>query len=94
MRTRRTKRSKRLISCRVLSVLTAASLMFTNIPANMIGSVTGSQVAALSEVSAATDYGLADNIQDGTILHCFNWKYKDIEAELANIAEAGFTSIR
>ena len=94
MRTRRTKRSKRLVSCRVLSVLTAASLMFTNIPANMIGSVTGNQVAALSEVSAATDYGLADNIQDGTILHCFNWKYKDIEAELANIAEAGFTSIQ
>ena len=94
MRTRRTKRSKRLVSCRVLSVLTAASLMFTNIPANVIGSVTGNQVAALSEVSAATDYGLVDNIQDGTILHCFDWKYTDIKAELPNIAAAGFTSVQ
>ena len=43
---------------------------------------------------AAGDYGLADNIQDGTILHCFDWKYNDIKAELKNIAEAGFTSVQ
>ena len=24
------------------------------------------------------DYQLANNIQDGTILHCFDWKYSDI----------------
>ena len=41
-----------------------------------------------------SDYELADNIQDGVILHCFNWKYNDIKAELKNIAEAGFTSIQ
>ena len=41
-----------------------------------------------------TDYELADNIQDGVILHCFNWKYNDIKAELKNIAAAGFTSIQ
>ncbi len=40
------------------------------------------------------DYDLADNIQDGVILHCFNWKYNDIKAELKNIAAAGFTSIQ
>jgi hypothetical protein len=30
----------------------------------------------------------------GVILHCFDWKYTDIKAELKNIAEAGFTSIQ
>ena len=40
------------------------------------------------------DYKLADNIQDGVILHCFNWKYNDIKAELKNIAAAGFTSVQ
>ncbi len=35
-----------------------------------------------------------DNIQDGTILHCFNWTYNDIKAELPNIAKAGFSSIQ
>ena len=85
---------KREVALRILSLAMSFTMVFTNIPANMIGTVTGSNVGALSNVSAATDYGLADNIQDGTILHCFDWKYKDIEDELENIAAAGFTSVQ
>ena len=43
---------------------------------------------------AGDGYGLADNVQDGTILHCFCWKYSDIKNELENIARAGFTSVQ
>ena len=43
---------------------------------------------------AEDNYGLASNIQDGTILHCFDWKYNDIKNELPNIAAAGFTSVQ
>ena len=53
--------------------------------------------AVTAEAAARTSgnsYNLADNIQDGVILHCFNWKYSDIEAELPAIAEAGFTSVQ
>ena len=39
-------------------------------------------------------YSLADNIQDGVILHCFDWTYNDIKEELPNIAKAGFTSVQ
>lgn len=42
----------------------------------------------------SNEYGLADEIQDGVILHCFDWKYSDIKAELPNIAKAGFTSVQ
>ena len=45
-------------------------------------------------VNAAGNYGLADNIQDGNILHCFCWKYDDIKDMLPEIAEAGFTSVQ
>lgn len=45
-------------------------------------------------LSVANNYGLADNIQDGTILHCFNWTYNQIKAELPGIAKAGFTSVQ
>ena len=52
-------------------------------------------VTPKKEVYAASgSYGLMDNIQDGTILHCFDWKYTDIIAELPSIAEAGFTSVQ
>lgn len=37
---------------------------------------------------------LATNIQDGTILHCFDWTYQQIIDELPNIAAAGFTSVQ
>lgn len=43
---------------------------------------------------ANNPYGLKTNIQDGVILHCFNWKYSDIKAMLPQIAEAGFTSVQ
>lgn len=43
---------------------------------------------------AGGNYGLANNIQDGTVLHCFDWKYNDIKSELPNIAAAGFTSVQ
>lgn len=37
---------------------------------------------------------LPENIQDGLILHCFNWKLNDITAELDNIAASGFNAIQ
>lgn len=50
------------------------------------------------QVQAATtstyDYNLADSIQDGVILQCFDWTYNDIKNELPNIAAAGFTSVQ
>lgn len=39
-------------------------------------------------------YGLKDNIQDGVILHCFDWTYSQIQEELANIAAAGFSAVQ
>ncbi len=48
------------------------------------------------DVNAANtnSYGLATNIKDGNILHCFDWTYQQIIDELPNIAAAGFTSIQ
>lgn len=54
-------------------------------------------LAAALGCSASTfagGYGLAPSIQEGTILHCFDWKYSDIRAMLPQIAAAGFTSVQ
>lgn len=48
----------------------------------------------LCGTSWSADYDLPSEIQDGNILHCFNWPIKEIKAELANIAAAGFGSIQ
>ena len=45
-------------------------------------------------MSAANDYGIPENIQDGNILHCFDWTFTDIQKELPNIAAAGFGAVQ
>ena len=47
-----------------------------------------------SNIFADNQYGLKDKIQDGVILHCFDWKLSDIQAEIPNIAKAGFTAVQ
>ena len=43
---------------------------------------------------AAGDYGLISNMQDASILHCFNWSYKAIEENMELIAQSGYSAIQ
>lgn len=40
------------------------------------------------------DYGLADSIQNGCMLHAWNWYFNDVKNHLSEIAEAGFTTVQ
>lgn len=52
-------------------------------------------VSALLSLSAnANEYGIPAEIQQGNILHCFNWKPSEIKAELKSIAEAGYGAVQ
>ena len=51
-------------------------------------------VSAKAETPDSDFQQLAQNCQDGTILHCFCWPYADITKELPEIAAAGFTSVQ
>ncbi len=83
---------KRLLS--LIMVLCMIVSVFA-VPAVSAAQVETAQISAKTEIAqTGANYGLAKNIQDGNILHCFNWKYNDIKAELKNIAEAGFTSVQ
>ena len=79
---------KKTISFKVkktLSVILASSLA--------LSSAAALNISAKAEESS-NGYNLADSIQNGTILHCFDWRYADITSELESIAKAGFTSIQ
>ena len=69
------------------------SILSASLSAFVSGSL-GVQAAESSPTVSANKYRLKDNIQDGVILHCFDWTYNDIKAELPKIAKAGFTSIQ
>lgn len=51
-------------------------------------------VMTMSMGAFAADYGLPANIQDGNILHCFNWTIEQVRADLPNIANAGYGSVQ
>ncbi|MCQ2514059.1 MAG: starch-binding protein [Ruminococcus sp.] len=86
----------RKITSVVLAIsMLASSIAAGTVTANAVTKNDSNYVATVKDNSSVgANYGLTDNIQDGTILHCFNWKYSDIEAELPNIAAAGFTSVQ
>ena len=72
---------------RISAVLLSSAVLVASFTGT--GAIIGTAAEPLS-----TDYGLMDEIQDGTILHCFDWTYEDIREELPNIAAAGFTSVQ
>lgn len=51
-------------------------------------------LGALAPSAFAADYGIPAKIQDGNILHCFDWKLSDIKADLPKIAGAGFGAVQ
>lgn len=46
------------------------------------------------QAQTQSQYGLPKDIQDGNILHCFNWPLATVEANLQSIAEAGFGAVQ
>lgn len=40
------------------------------------------------------EYKLAENIKDGSILHCFCWDFNTIKNSMADIAASGFTALQ
>lgn len=52
------------------------------------------EVSASVSDSVGADYGLADDVQDGQILQCWNWSYNGIKANMAKIAEQGFSAVQ
>ena len=83
-------RSRFSIGRKIASMFLSATLLATTFTGLGSALVTNASI----EVSAAGNYGLADSISDGNILHCFNWKISDITACIPEIAEAGFTSVQ
>ena len=53
-----------------------------------------SEATTATVTSNANQYGLKDNIQDGVILHAWQWSLQNIKAKLPQIAEAGYTAVQ
>lgn len=50
--------------------------------------------ALYSTGTTSGEYNLCDDVQDASILHCWNWSYNTIKANLKDIAKAGYSAIQ
>ena len=78
-------------SKKVISTFTAAVLALA--PMASYAAVT-TEEAPVAASSSTVDFEQADNVQEGVILHCWNWSYNNIKKYLPQIAAAGYTSIQ
>ena len=79
------KMFKKLVSVVCAATVLTSSLAFTT-SAFSAATVPGEQVAA--------DANLQENVQDGVILHAFNWSYNSIKENLPAIAAAGYSTVQ
>lgn len=81
---------------RIVSAALAFALLVTTVLSVSAITVDDKRVSADTEQSQATavDYELADNVQEGVVLHCWNWSYNNIKDYLPEIAASGFTAVQ
>lgn len=80
------KWSKKIIS----SLLVAGLVMSSSVVGFSAVTTSSSEVAASSTI----DFEQPDNVQEGVILHCWNWSYNNIKKYLPQIAAAGYTAVQ
>lgn len=55
---------------------------------------TEQEIVSDAEQVDASNYGLCDYTKDGAILHAFCWSFNTIKTNMADIAEAGYTTVQ
>ncbi len=77
----------------LLSAALVSAFLFGNAAgAGTVSVYAGNEQNAAAQTADAC--GLADDIQDGVTLQCWNWSYSNIEAHIPEIAEQGFSAIQ
>ncbi len=83
---------KSIISLVLVLLLTVSCFVIPTSAVSISDADTKENTNSMQQTSTA--YNLADNVQDGNILHAFNWHFNDVADYMKEIAMAGFTSVQ
>ena len=75
---------------KLVSIVAAATVLTSSLAFTF--SANAANISADSEVAA--DTAIQSNVQDGVILHAFNWSYNAIKENLPAIAAAGYSTVQ
>ncbi|MCR4804004.1 MAG: hypothetical protein K5895_13585 [Lachnospiraceae bacterium] len=91
---------KKILSWALVAMMATSSLWSDNpylmkdLVAAQNANSTEEDVTVDEQQVNAADYGLCDNVKDGAILHAFCWSFNTIKQNMADIAEAGYTTVQ
>lgn len=77
-----------------ISVLLAVMMLVSCVVVPTASAAAPTEDTTASQADNAAAYKLASNVQDGNILHAFNWHFNDVDRYMKDIADAGFTSVQ
>ena len=83
------KRTRTIIKL-IAAVLVSSNIFLLGMPAYSVNAY----AANVDTSAVAREHGLAENIKDGAILHAWCWSFNTIKANMADIAEAGFSTVQ
>lgn len=72
-----------------LAMLMVCSAIWTNFTPTTAEAATPARAS-----SSTSQYGLQDNVQDGVILHCWDWSFNNIAEQMETIAKSGYSAIQ
>ena len=94
----KSKKFYSLLLAGAMTITTAFSGYSPKVTSAAVGSSYVDTVKAVdtqsTDVAQVNEYGLADSVGEGVILHCWNWSFNAIKSEMANIAAAGYTAVQ
>ena len=91
---------KKILSWALVAMMATSSLwsdnpyLMNDLIAAQNSNSTQKEVTVDEQQVNATDYGLCDRTKDGAILHAFCWSFNTIKQNMADIAEAGYTTVQ
>lgn len=85
---------KQKLGKRILSLVMVFCIAATVFSLPVILNANAATTTAEDVSSQAASTELAENVQDGQILQCWNWSYQNIKNNMKKIAEQGFCAIQ
>uniref|UniRef100_UPI00405629BF starch-binding protein n=1 Tax=Acetatifactor sp. TaxID=1872090 RepID=UPI00405629BF len=83
---------KRLVSILLSAICIVSAVMLTGCGSEYSWSYEPDKEE--KEAGQVYDFGLADTVEEGAILHAFSWSFAAIKESMADIAAAGFSAIQ
>lgn len=86
------KLDKKIVS--IIATVAVSTSLFVAPMTTSAATVDNNSTVSYESEKSAKNYGLADKVEDGVILHAWNWSFNQVKENIEKIAQCGYTSVQ